>query len=58
MKAIVTFNCHLQFDVDDDMRDRLAPVSQQIEQLKNLLTEGGCEHAEISGYHFVLVSEI
>ncbi len=52
MKAIITFNGHLEIDIDDKSRDKIVSEDEQIEQLKCLLMEEcDCENVEISGYH-------
>lgn len=55
MKAVITFNCHLEIDVDEKSRDAIVPESDQIEQLKCLLMEEcDCEHVDISEYRMEL----
>lgn len=56
MKAIITFNCHLEIDIDDARRISETSVTQRIGQLKGiLLREFECERAEITGYQAMLV---
>jgi len=55
MKAIITFNAHLEIDIDDKSRDEIVSEDVQIVQMKHLLMEEcGCEHVEISEYHMEL----
>lgn len=55
MKAIITFNGHLEIDIGDKSRDEIVSEDVQIEQMKRLLMEEcGCEHVEISEYHIEL----
>lgn len=59
MKAMITFNCHLQIDIDDASRDRKAPTLQQLQQFKDLVMQGfDCERVEITGYQFILMPYI
>lgn len=55
MKAVITFNCRLEIDVDDKMRDKIVSEDEQVKQLKNLLMEEcDCEYVEISEYRIEL----
>ena len=57
MKAIITFDCHLQIDIDDASRDRKTPTFQQLQQFKDLVAQSfGCERVEITGYQVILVT--
>lgn len=59
MKAMITFDCHLQIDVDDASRDRKAPTLQQLQQFKDLVMQCfDCERVEITGYQFILMPYI
>lgn len=52
MKAIITFNCRLVIDIDDESRDDIVPENQQIERLKCIMMEEcDCEHVDINEYH-------
>ena len=55
MKAVVTFNCRLEIDVDEKLRDNIVPENDQIKQLKCLLMEEcDCEHVDISEYRMTI----
>lgn len=59
MKAMITFDCHLQIDIDDTSRDRKAPTLQQLQQFKDLVMQGfDCERVEITGYQVILIPYI
>lgn len=55
MKAIVTFNCHLEFDLKEPLEDMI-PKDEQIKNMELALKdELGCSRAEVIGYQVVLV---
>lgn len=59
MKAIITFDCQLQIDIDDASHDRKAPTLQQLQQFKGLVMQSfDCERVEITGYQFILMPYI
>ena len=56
MKAMITFDCHLQIDVNDD---RKQPTLQELQQFKDLVMQCfDCERVEITGYQFILMPYI
>lgn len=59
MKAIITFDCQLQIDVDNASYDRKTLTIQQLQQFKDLVAQSfDCERVEIIGYQFVLMPYI
>ena len=55
MKAIVTFNCHLEFDFKEPPGDMI-PQGEQVKNMELALKdELGCSRAEVIGYQVVLV---
>lgn len=59
MKAIITFDCQLQIDIDDASHDRKTPTLQQLQQFKDLVAQSfGCERVEITGYQVILTPYI
>ena len=59
MKAIITFDCHIEIDVDDKSCRDIVPVREQIEQMETLLKEEcDCERVEITGYNYYLVPTV
>lgn len=58
MTAIIKFSCCLKIKIDDDSCDKIVPESQQIEQLKDLLTEElDSESVDITNYEFELTRD-
>lgn len=59
MKVMITFDCHLQIDIDDAPRDRKTSTLQQLQQFKDLVARSfGCERVEITGYQVILIPYI
>ena len=54
MKAIVTFNCRLEFDLNEPLGDMI-PQDEQIKNMELALKdELGCSRAEVFGYQVML----
>ena len=55
MKAIITFDCHIVVNVDDDPHNSIITTRQRIQKLEDLLRkELNCENAEVTGYQYTL----
>lgn len=53
MTAIIKFCCCLKINISDDSCNKIAPVDQQIEQLKEVLAEElDAESVNITDYEF------
>lgn len=58
MTAIIKFSCCLKIKIDDDSCAKIVPEDQQIEQLKDVLTEElDSESVDITSYEFELTQD-